>query len=95
MMVKLGTIKATTSGLESVLKLSQNLTSGVATNLEMALGSCQYLVAYSCNHVQRVKIGSVRGRIRHLFSEQEFHQCQRNLDSHISMLGVLMNAIIL
>lgn len=95
-LARLGTIQATVSQLQSWMQTEgSDVSPQVAADLHTAIGACQMVVREILQHVQRVKVGWLGGRVRHLWDEGQYLMYQQSLDSQTAALGIFLNVILL
>lgn len=93
--IRLNTIEAIVSQIGSWLRSEETLQHQMAKDIKMAVSACDFVVGEIYKHVEYVQDGWFGGRIRQLWNEEQQLHYQRNLDSQISSLGVLLNVAVL
>ena len=93
--VRLDTIQATLSQLDSWLQAQQRLAPQLIVDFGLAMTACETVVKEIQAHVSRVNSGSIKAKARHLWDEASFTQHQKSLDSQIAALALFLNVIIL
>ena len=95
-LARLNTIHATLLQLDSWVVKQQTLAAKLASDLDLAVRSCELVVEDIQKRIDVFKSTErAKGKIRYIWNEPEFLHCQQSLDSQIAALALFMNVIIL